>query len=104
MAVMTVNKRALRNEAAWLPRSLDDVVIVTRVLAEAEVPNQMANGIVGWLVAKSAGLPDRTSERSRAAYRKVLDGLESPLESPDSRSGPPSGDILGYRKPLGVAA
>lgn len=81
MAVAVVNLRALRNEADWLPRTLEDAALVRSVLVDDGQTEQVVNGITGWLVAKANGQPDRTEASTRARYRRVLASLESPLPS-----------------------
>ncbi len=81
MAMAEINLRALRNEAEWLPSSLDDVVAIHDVLKASGQSDQVTNGIVGWLVSKKAGRPDNLGSPTRSTYRKVLAGLESPLPS-----------------------
>jgi hypothetical protein len=91
---MATNRRAdhLREEAAFLPRSVEDLAELRRRILDAGHPDQIASGIVGWLVAKAADDPDRTGPNTRSRYRKVLAELE-PLHSPE-----PDGD----RRPLEV--
>ena len=80
MAVATVNQRALRNEAAWLPETLEDAVAVRRAIMDAGYARAHADGVVGWLVGKAAGEPDTTGQAVRSRYRKLLATLESPLQ------------------------
>lgn len=67
-----VNIRALRNEADHLPASLEDAAAVRRSLIDAGQTPQVADGIVGWLVAKATGEPDYTSAPTRSRYRRIL--------------------------------
>ena len=95
MAERVVNMRSLRNERDWLPGSLDEAAMVHAALENAGLSNQVSNGIVGWLVAKSFGHEDRTMPATRSTYRKVLAGLQSPLSSRD--------DMVGYLSPAEAA-
>ena len=79
---MAPNRRGLRNEAAFLPTSVEDLAELRRRIVDAGHPAQTASGIVGWLVAKTAGDPDPTSAPTRSQYRKILAELE-PLHGPD---------------------
>lgn len=79
---MSVNVRALRDEASWLPRTLGETTVARRALLAAGQPPAVADAIVGWLVAKAVGDPDLTAAPTRARYRKILRNLEAP--GPDS--------------------
>lgn len=69
---MSVNIRALRNEADFLPEQVSDLASVREnVLAAGHAP-AVADGIVGWLVAKANGQPDLTSSKTRSRYRRIL--------------------------------
>lgn len=67
-----VNLRALRNEADFLPSSIDDAARVRQAIIDAGNPAQVADGIVGWLISKAAGHPDRTASDTRSRYRRIL--------------------------------
>lgn len=76
----------LRGEAAWIPRTMDELEQVRRVLTDAGHSNAVVNGVTGWLVAKSLGEEDATNSVTRSKYRKVLAELESPLDDEPKRS------------------
>lgn len=67
---------ALRNEADYLPADLGDLVELRRRLVAAGHPAHVVAGVIGWLVAKSAGDIDPTSAPTRSKYRKILAELE----------------------------
>jgi len=67
-----VNLRALRNEADHLPSSLEEAAAIRAALLDAGQPPQVADGIVGWLIAKATGQPDLTAATTRSRYRRVL--------------------------------
>lgn len=81
-----VYKRALRGEAEWLPEDLADVIAIRRTLLESGLPSETVAGIMAWLVVKSAGERDTTSEPTRARYRRILAGLDSPVSNAIPRS------------------
>lgn len=87
--MQTTKRRDLRIEAHFLPDDLADLVeLRERILASGQ-PEQVAHGIVGWLVAKSAGERDSLSSRTRASYRKVLaDVAGVPEDDPDGLVSP----------------
>ena len=72
----------LRNEAAYLPESVEDLADLRRRVIAAGYPQQTASGIVGWLVAKAAGDPDLTSAPTRSQYRKILAELDDSPNQP----------------------
>lgn len=76
VSTTTNGRRDLRGEADFLPSTVEDLVELRRQLVAAGHPDQVASGILGWLVAKAAGDPDQTSPTTRATYRKILAGLE----------------------------
>lgn len=71
----------LREEAAFLPTSVDDLVELRRRLIDSGHPDQVASAIVGWLVAKTTDDPDLTASSTRSRYRKILASIE-PLHDP----------------------
>ncbi len=80
----TMRADALRNEAEFLPAALSDLVELRRRIIDAGYPPSVANGLVGWLVSKTAGERDVTGSPTRSKYRKILAEL-------DSGSGPGRG-------------
>lgn len=66
------NPRALRNEAGWLPRNLDDALEVRRRVLDAGHSASVASGLMAWLIAKAAGQEDSTAGPTRWRYRKIL--------------------------------
>jgi hypothetical protein len=79
MAEQLINLRALRNEREWLPRSLDDAILIRQTLMSAGISRAKADGILGWLLGKVKGEIDTTTATVRSDYRKVLAELQSPL-------------------------
>lgn len=73
-----IRSDSLRNEADWLPSDLDDLAALRRQIIEAGHPGHVANGLIGWLLAKAVGERDATSPTTRSKYRKILAGLEAP--------------------------
>lgn len=70
------NPRALRNEADYLPGSLEDLIELRSRVITAGHSAPVANGLIGWLLSKANGEPDVTGPDTRAKYRKILAGLE----------------------------
>jgi hypothetical protein len=79
---VTINERALRNEADFLPTTLEDLVGLRRRVVAAGYPDQVASGVCAWLLTKAAGDPDRTSSDTRARYRKILAELGNGRKGP----------------------
>lgn len=75
----------LRNEARFLPRSIEDLVELQDRLVAAGHSPAVASGIASWLARKAIGEDDATSHQTRARYRKILAELE--VVDP----GPPGG-------------
>jgi hypothetical protein len=67
-----VNLRSLRNEADFLPASIDDAAAVRAAVLEAGHTPALADGLVGWLIAKAAGHADNSSPTTRSRYRRIL--------------------------------
>lgn len=74
-----VHPHSLRDEAEWLPESLDDLADVIALADRHYNRSQMA-GLADWLVRKVMGWPDPTSSATRAKYRKMLRALSPELD------------------------
>lgn len=74
-----IHVRSLRDEAEWLPSSLDDLAELIALADQRYRRPEMA-GLVDWLVRKVMGWPDPTSSATRAKYRKMLRELGPELE------------------------
>ena len=61
-----------RIEALYLPDDLDDLAELRRRVIEAGHSASVANGLVGWLLSKTAGETDVSESRTRSKYRKIL--------------------------------
>jgi hypothetical protein len=73
-----MKRKDLRNEAEYLPSSLDELVDVRgRVMALGE-SRRIADGLCMWLVAKARGERDTTAADVRSRYRRILRALEQP--------------------------
>lgn len=79
-------RRDLRNEADYLPETVEDLVDLRQLVIEAGHSAPVANGLVGWLLSKAAGEADTTSSRTRSTYRKILAELE-PIGGPGPGGG-----------------
>jgi hypothetical protein len=96
-------RRDIRNESAWLPEDLDELLYVTGC-AEAEGhPPQVAKGLGMWLVEKALGLPDKTSAPTRSRYRKILASLEAAGHPPPAHRQAGAA-TLGMLLTVGLAA
>jgi hypothetical protein len=67
-----------RNEADFLPESLEDLADLRRRVMDAGHSAPVANGLLGWLVSKAAGEDDVTNSVTRSKYRKILAELPPP--------------------------
>lgn len=65
----------VRNEASWIPRTLEDLELVRERLATAGQTAPVINGITGWLAAKALGDHTSASGDTAARYRKILGEL-----------------------------
>lgn len=67
---------ALRDEAAWIPRTFDELQELRQRLTDAGHSSPIVNGLTGWLVSKALGEEDTTGSSTRASYRRILRELE----------------------------
>ena len=72
---MKVNPRSIGIEGKYLANRVDDLARFKARLQDLGVPATTAAGITAWLVDKSAGMPDQTSQDTRARYRRLLRDL-----------------------------
>lgn len=73
-----INPRSITDsEAPFLPATVDDLAELGRLLEEEGHSPAIVQGILGWLTLKAAGVPDRTSQVTRAKYRRVLAELQT---------------------------
>lgn len=86
----------LRNEAAYLPSSLEELEDVRRRLVAAGTRPATASGVVGWLLAKAHG-EDPTDSVTRSKYRKLLTSIGVP-------TGPDGGFIRATAMPATAGA
>ena len=76
----TINPRSYQEERRYVGVGLDQLIALRRrLITEAGASDQIAAGLIGWIVAKSAGDPDHTSAPTRSTYRKLLRRLDGPL-------------------------
>lgn len=81
-----LRRRDLRNEATYLPTSVEELVALRQAVIDLGHTEQIANGLIGWLIAKAGRQPDAGSARTRSAYRKILaelPALAPPPEQPE---------------------
>ena len=74
-APLTINPRSIQNEGRIvLVDGLTAAQLgeLSDLLHEAGHPPSLVYGLLGWLAAKAAGRPDRTSAPTRARYRRIL--------------------------------
>lgn len=74
---------AIRDEAAWIPRTFDELEELRRRLTSAGHAVSVVSGVTGWLVGKALGEDDLTTSPTRSRYRKILRDLETSLGGPD---------------------
>lgn len=74
----------LRNEADYLPKSVEDLARLRRQLLDAGHSNALTGGVISWLVSKTAGEPDQTDSNTRSRYRKILAELQPVDPGPGS--------------------
>lgn len=67
-----------RNEADFVPESVEDLAELRRRIIAAGYSASVANGLLGWLVSKGAGEADVTESKTRSKYRKILAELGAP--------------------------
>ena len=70
-----INRRALRDEAAFLPLTMESVQELRRALQDAGHSHRVANGVCSWLMAKQNGESDETAPDTRSRYRRILTEL-----------------------------
>lgn len=75
--IRPLRQDSLRNEAEWIPTSMETLAALRARLTEAGHPAAIVSGLTGWLVAKGAGEEDRTSSDTRSRYRRILADLET---------------------------
>lgn len=99
-------RRDLRNEAAWLPATLDELEDVRGRLVDAGHPPPIVNGLTGWLVAKALGERDATASDTRSRYRRILAELgPGPYgDRPPARALRDAGFAASTRQLIGAAA
>lgn len=69
-------RKDLREEAAHLPESIDELVALRERVMAAGESRRVADGLVMWVLAKQIGEPDTTAPKVRANYRKILRRLD----------------------------
>lgn len=95
MTTIAHHRKDLRIEAQFLPDSLGDLLALrprlVAMIATGEVDgirassaDTVADGIVGWLVAKAAGETDTLTASTRSRYRRIL-GQLAEQEPPGGR-------------------
>lgn len=67
-----INPRSLREEADYIPKTLDELADLKARLHAADLTASVVYGLCAWLTDKATGRPDTTSPTTRASYRRVL--------------------------------
>jgi hypothetical protein len=89
-AKIKANPRSLREEADYIPKSLDELAEFRDKAIGAGLPSSLVNGLVSWLTGKATDRPDTTSSATRAGYRKAIRDLRD------------AGILLGALPALGI--
>lgn len=94
MSIATPDPRSIRDEAEWIRENLSVVELadLRQRIMEHGHSSQVADRLVGWIVAKAAGRGDETSSDTRARYRKILAELGPAGEPEPSGKGRARGD------------
>lgn len=80
LPIPPANDRSLRDEAEWLPTSVEELAKVIALVDRRYSRPQVA-GMADWLVRKVMGWPDPTSSATRAKYRRILRELQPDLDA-----------------------
>jgi hypothetical protein len=97
-------RRDLRNEAAYLPQTIDELAELYDRLVNAGETSGSARGIATWAALKATGRPDPTGPATRARYRRILAGLPAmapPPERPERSLKVVAGEGKGTRRVRG---
>jgi hypothetical protein len=112
MTSTTNTRRDLREEAAFLPESLPELMELRERLLVAGQTRRVADGLCMWLLAKAHNEPDTTAPNVRSKYRKVLRELPAapPPAAPRRRgrgdrgaTDPKTAALVGLGAVAGVA-
>jgi hypothetical protein len=91
---MSSTARSLRNEADHLPQTITDLANLRVAVMNQGHSARTADGIVAWVLAKTAGHPDSTSQPTRAKYRKILADLAGQPHNLPGSGKPFGGEAL----------
>lgn len=75
----TINPRSYGAERRYTGASVAELAALRDRLIAAGASDQVASGLVGWIVGKAAAQRDLTSAPTRARYRRLLEELDGPL-------------------------
>lgn len=65
-------RKDLRDEVEWIDAGTDELRELRARILDLGEPATVANGIVGWIIAKQAGPDDACNSVTRSRYRKIL--------------------------------
>ena len=72
-------------ERDFVPENIREAAVLRRAVIDAGYPPKTANGLVGWLLGRAVEDQDGTSNSTRSAYRRVLEGLPGGPRKPGER-------------------
>jgi hypothetical protein len=67
-----INPRSITDEGPFIPASLADVIDLRQRVLDAGHSESVANGVVGFVVAKAAGEATPLTDVTRSRYRRIL--------------------------------